>query len=490
MNEQQKPLLIGWAWANITPDQPIYLAGQLYGRVSQYVHDPITATALVIRQANEQVVMVSADMVSVPLLVLEKVCARLADCNGLDVARISLNVTHTHNSSLFGPEKRLEKNRKILGSDLMPEESVPDTILTGEPAAEYLAGKLVAIIRHAWEHAAPGGISGAQDYAAVAFNRRPVFAVDGQNQTKMYGDCSQASFKRFEGTSDHTADMLYTWDLSGQPTGVVVDIPCPSQVFELHQMITADYWAPTRSQIRERLGNIHILPLCGAAGDQNPLDLVRISKNNQRTLPLWNAQKGEVQRNLDMGEECRKIGERITEAVVRGYREARNTIDLYPVFRHKVLDMSLPLRQVSEADYLEAQAKIEQVKRQHRDGKRLTSDEVVMLFEPIGVVDRYLLQQETTQYRFKSHILRIGPAALATNPFELFCEYGMRIKARSRAAQTIIVQLANGNGGYLPTTDALAGGSYSSKPASTLCDPDGGDLLVEQTLDAINSMWD
>ena len=73
MNEQQKPLLIGWAWANITPDQPIYLAGQLYGRVSQYVHDPITATALVIRQADEQVVMVSADMVSVPLLDLEKV---------------------------------------------------------------------------------------------------------------------------------------------------------------------------------------------------------------------------------------------------------------------------------------------------------------------------------------------------------------------------------------------------------------------------------
>ena len=191
-----------------------------------------------------------------------------------------------------------------------------------------------------------------------------------------------------------------------------------------------------------------------------------------------------------MGEECRKIGERITEAVVRGYREARNTIDLYPVFRHKVLEMSLPLRQVSEADYLEARAKIDQVKGQHRDGKRLTSDEVVTLFEPIGVVDRYLLQQETTQYRFKSHVLRIGPAALATNPFELFCEYGMRIKARSRAAQTIIVQLANGNGGYLPTTDALAGGSYSSKPASTLCDPDGGDLLVEQTLDAINSMWD
>jgi len=35
----------------------------------------------------------------------------------------------------------------------------------------------------------------------------------------------------------------------------------------------------------------------------------------------------------------------------------------------------------------------------------------------------------------------------------------------------------------------VAGGSYSSKPASTMCGPDGGDKLVEITVEAINRMW-
>ncbi len=39
-------LLVGWASASITPDRPVALSGQFHTRVSQSVHDPITATAL------------------------------------------------------------------------------------------------------------------------------------------------------------------------------------------------------------------------------------------------------------------------------------------------------------------------------------------------------------------------------------------------------------------------------------------------------------
>ncbi len=33
------------------------------------------------------------------------------------------------------------------------------------------------------------------------------------------------------------------------------------------------------------------------------------------------------------------------------------------------------------------------------------------------------------------------------------------------------------------------GGSYSSKPASTVCRPEGGDALVERTLETIDAMF-
>jgi hypothetical protein len=35
-----------------------------------------------------------------------------------------------------------------------------------------------------------------------------------------------------EGTRDHGAEMMFTWDPDGNPTGAVVNPACPSQVVE------------------------------------------------------------------------------------------------------------------------------------------------------------------------------------------------------------------------------------------------------------------
>jgi len=39
-------LLAGWASTDIAPEEPVQLAGQFHQRISEGVHDPITATAL------------------------------------------------------------------------------------------------------------------------------------------------------------------------------------------------------------------------------------------------------------------------------------------------------------------------------------------------------------------------------------------------------------------------------------------------------------
>jgi len=86
------------------------------------------------------------------------------------------------------------------------------------------------------------------------------------------------------------------------------------------------------------------------------------------------------------------------------------------------------------------------------------------------------------------HVLRIGDAAIATNSFELFGDYGIRIKARSKAVQTFIVQLA-GPGTYLPTKKAIRGGHYSAVVHSSLVGPQGGNVLVDRTVGIIDSLW-
>ncbi len=484
-----KWIKIGWAQINITPTRPVYIIGQMYQRVSQYVHDPIMATALVLDNGEEQAIFISADMTEVPSHTLEAVKRNLAGYEDLNFSKVSFHITHTHNSSDFLYDFLREDNEHVYGKDILPRIDLPEDLLAHEEAQAFLIDKLTELVGKAWESRKPGGISYAQDYAAVGFNRRPVFESSGQKETVMYGDCSQPGFKRFEGGADHTADMLYTWDIDGRLTGIMVDIPCPAQVHELHYYISADFWAPTRDAIRERLGNVYILPACGAAGDQNPLDLIRISKNNKQALKDWGGQTKEVFRNFDMTLECAAIGERITEAVIRGYKTARNYIDYNPVLKHEVVDMSLPLRLVSQGDYEEAAKEIADIKGRFSKENPMTMADVVKAFEPQGVVLRWELQQKTSQYQFRMHVLRIGNIAIVTNPFELFHEYGLRIKARAKAEQVFVIQLANGLGGYLPTEEAVAGGSYSSKPASTICGPDSGDALVEKTLHILDKLW-
>jgi hypothetical protein len=70
----------------------------------------------------------------------------------------------------------------------------------------------------------------------------------------------------------------------------------------------------------------------------------------------------------------------------------------------------------------------------------------------------------------------------------LFTDYGIQIQAQSKALQTLVIQLA-GPGTYLPTEKAVGGGGYSAVCQSNLVGPDGGKILVQETLELINSMW-
>ena len=113
-------------------------------------------------------------------------------------------------------------------------------------------------------------------------------------------------------------------------------------------------------------------------------------------------------------------------------------------------------------------------------------------FGPIcELVSRYEQQEENPDHLVESHIIRLGDVVIATNSFELFVDYGMRIRCRSKALQTFLVQLADGSGlgSYLPTQRALEGGHYSAVVKSVWVGPEGGQKLVDNTVAAIDSLF-
>jgi hypothetical protein len=59
--------------------------------------------------------------------------------------------------------------------------------------------------------------------------------------------------------------------------------------------------------------------------------------------------------------------------------------------------------------------------------------------------------------------IRLGDDfAIVTNPTELFCEIGLRIKARSPFKHVMVAEQTNGAHGYVPTMKAFQGGSYET----------------------------
>jgi hypothetical protein len=90
--------------------------------------------------------------------------------------------------------------------------------------------------------------------------------------------------------------------------------------------------------------------------------------------------------------------------------------------------------------------------------------------------------------------------AIATNPFELFVDYGVQIQARSPAVQTFLIQLAISGplpAYYVPTPRAVAGGSlndklftnYSATASHNIVGPEGAQALVDRTVAEINELW-
>jgi hypothetical protein len=182
----------------------------------------------------------------------------------------------------------------------------------------------------------------------------------------------------------------------------------------------------------------------------------------------------------------------------------KDDIEWNPVVKHEMRVMNLSRRLISMSDvnssmeeakkwtkkYEELLAEIEAnpaIKEKDRWYYEITQT-YTMAKRGESVKERYELEKVQPKLPVQIHVARIGDIVMATNPFELYLDYGTRIKARSSATQTFIIQLSNGGYGYLPTSRSISGGAYGAVPASTQIGPEGGQELVEGTLAIIDEM--
>ena len=433
-------LEIGWASQDMTPVRPAMILGQKHRRVGSQAMDPLTVTAIVLResQSGDCAIVISCDLASISRSILDSVSSRLAaQLPDLPPEKVVMNGTHTHTS-----------------------------LVTEEGAYTHPGGDVMTAVEcEAWQSRQPGQIGRAFGHAVVGHNR---YATYAGGEAQMYGATDRADFIGISGYEDHSLDMLFTWQPEGHLSGVALAIPCPAQVDEGLTVFSADFWHEIRLDLRQRLGqDLQVLPLCAAAGDQSPHFL------------LYQQQEAEM-RDRHGRSERQEIAQRVGMAVERALRSTQPATE--PVsFRHRKMQVELSPVSIERQQRAWALSELERC-RHNTDPDS---------WWPRGlqwVIDCFDGVEPLSPVPAELHFIRLGDAVMATNPFELFIDYSHRIKARSQAAQTSVVQLA-GHGSYLPTERALKAGGYGANPAVCPVGHQGGGELVETTLDAIAELF-
>lgn len=461
-------LAVGAATADITPTGPVAVMGQWALRISKTVETPLTVNVLALEsraggKVLDAAVMVSCDLCLIPEelldLVREQVHKRLPD---LDTKKIFLNATHSHTTPTL--------NSKVC-MYVIPKEGVVQV----EEYQAFLGQRIADGIVRAWESRAPGSVTWGLGHAVVAYNRRTVYA-DGS--AKMYGPTDVPEFRGLEGYEDHDVGSLFFWNGAGKLVSIVVNVSCPAQEVESRLAVNADYWHPVRELLHKRYGpEVCILGWIGAAGDQSPHLRYRQAADDRMTQFRGLTRLQEIARRID-------------RAVDEAYEAVKNDRHANAPLIHRVETIRLPMRLVTEAEYAEAKTTCQQLADQIAKDPKATDLVYAPMMWQKWVVERFERQKTEPKptCEMELHVLRIGDAAVCTSRFELFTDYGIRIKARSKAIQTFVIELV-GSATYLPTENAVRGGGYSAIVQSNLVGPAGGQILVDRTVELINSTW-
>lgn len=488
---------IGWSEVGIVPEgRRIDLVGQFYERISGEVETPLAVTALAMECGDDHMIFVGCDLVSVSHKFLCDLREQLPDDCGFDKEKIIISAIHTHTSMGYADSSDDLGGTIRSLNDFIPEgiKYVPlvhddsSDIMRGEEAKLFLMERIKKAILEAWSNREEGAYACSFGRAAIGMCRRVCYD-DGS--AKMWGDSNHANFTELESGNDSGIELMFTYDTDKKLTGVIVNVACPAQVLEHQSLISSDYMGKVRGKIQEKYGkDVSVLGLISPAGDMCPRDMIRwvdspVCKNDPNIHRDTVVERRADPSMFDI-KGCEKATRRVANEIFWALEEV-SEYTTETTLKHKNLTVDMPLRRVTIEEYNNALNEVKAFFENCTSDINYEDNARMQIYS--GILNRYKLQQTTDLYPIEVHVLRIGDVAFATNPYELFLNYGNQIRARSLAKQTFLVQLCCGCYGYLPTEKAEKGSHYSAFVGSGTVGHEGGELLVRKTLKEINELF-
>lgn len=377
-------VLAGVGCVDITPTEPVVLAGSPDPRKSAAIGSRLHAKALVLSAGGQRLAIVTLDTLKYPVEHVVLAREQIEKSTGIPADNVVICASHTHSGPLWSHYK--------------------DQLMT--PVADAVA-MAIRDLAPCTLGASRGKVDG------VSQCRRVIKEGNAWNRWQLKPD--EKDKYPAEGAYDPDFDALAVTGADGKYKAVVYNFACHA-ANNRENTVSADYPGDAEKFVQRELGyNVAAFFLTGACGDVNPVY--------------------EVRREI--------LGEELGAEIVRCLRRLEPIAN--PSLAIERRELQMPGREnpeFKEAEVMRNWPKqLEHYRASFADMKK----------------------REKPAYRFLMTGIRIGDDfAIVTNPDELFCEIGMRIKKQSPFRHTMVSEQTNGAHGYVPTARAFAGGSYET----------------------------
>lgn len=452
-------LKIGTSQIDVTPELPFPLAGSWHLREATSVNDPLLASSVVIDNGENSSALISCDLLMINNEQVADIRTKINKVTGIIPENIMVSCTHTHQGPIMFP--------LLPFPWILPREKVIKKVLAGIVESAIAANKNK-------QPARIGYGKGKTDKAT--FNRRYIMKDGHSHMHPPRGSNSERLL--VEGPVDPEVQIIWFEDFNGDYIAILVNFSSHCIVLYDTTLVSADFPGAMRNTIQELLGkNIPILYLQGACGNTCPIDV----ENEKRVCTGIEGWKR-------VG---RMVGGEVIKVLAENYVLEKNNITI--ATKNKVL--SIPFREISSNEIIEA--KKEWASLTEKDKEELLHarsdfdcpELFVKSYHDYSIIELDKIRKAKPYFPVELSVIRLDDVVFVTNSAELFVEFQLEIKKRFKDKKVLVVELANGYCGYVPTELALGLGGYETERSlGSRLSPEAGRVIVDDSIELIKNI--
>ncbi|MGI6537764.1 MAG: neutral/alkaline non-lysosomal ceramidase N-terminal domain-containing protein [Caldicoprobacterales bacterium] len=421
---------VGIGKLDITPEMGLFMSGGLYPREYDKIKDPLYAKSIVIATEDTKIAIVTLDLLYLLNEHVNKARKAISEETGIPYENIVISTSHTHS----GPYTLFHQMEPYI------KESYDEILARHEKYLDRVLEAVKQSVLQANQDLEPCRLGTAKGKVEGILHNRRALKDDNDCWNTWLLPKEERDKWPAAGPVDTDLLILAAATEDNKVKAVVYNYALHANSNRIPKSISADYPAYAAKEVQSSLGShVETFFLPGACG------------------------------NINVNTSSEVIGEKIGKEIV----EKLKTIDynLEPVICTKNIVIDIPFREFTHFQE-------EEISRKWPSGLEYYRNEY-----------QRLKDEKKRSVKCSLTGIRIDDSALIFNPAEFFVEFGLEIKNNSPFKHSLVVELANGYIGYVPTKISFEQGGYETFNASqSKLIPEAGEIIVKESLNILHDL--